>query len=83
MKVIVYTQPGCHSCSQEKEWLAQEHVNFEERNIRENPAWVEEVIALGSQATPTTVIQLDSGEQQVIIGFHAGRLEKYLNPKPQ
>lgn len=78
MKVIVYTQPGWHACTEEKAWLSQQHVEFEERNIRHNVSYIDEVVALGSQATPTTVIEDDDGQQHVVIGFQIRSLKEHL-----
>ncbi|POB12106.1 glutaredoxin family protein [Sulfobacillus sp. hq2] len=78
MEVIVYTQPGCHSCQQEKAWLLHHQIAFEERDIRKNPAWIDEVIALGSDATPTTVIRTQEGTEQIVVGFRTEDLRRYL-----
>ena len=54
-------------------------MDFEDRDIGENRAWVSELIELGSQGTPTTVIEDEGAERQVIIGFDRQRLSKALN----
>lgn len=77
MKVIVYTQPGWQACSEEKAWLSQHHVQFEERNIRDNISYVDEVVALGSESTPTTIIEDESG-QHIIVGFRIRTLKDHL-----
>ncbi|PSR32896.1 MAG: glutaredoxin family protein [Sulfobacillus benefaciens] len=51
---------------------------FEERNIRHNVSWIDDVINLGSQSTPTTVITQDDGSTQVVIGFQRPALEEAL-----
>lgn len=77
--VIVYTQPGCGACHTEKEWLADKGVQYEERDIRQDPKWVEELVGLGSRGTPTTVIEADGRDRQVVIGFDAQKLSGALN----
>lgn len=76
-KVIVYTQPTCAPCHAETAWMREEGVAFEDRNIRENRDWLMELVDLGSQGTPTTVIESD-GLREVIIGFDRVRLRRAL-----
>jgi hypothetical protein len=52
-------------------------VAFEERDIRKNPAWIDELLGLGSRSTPTTVIEQD-GRRDVIIGFDRARLGRLV-----
>lgn len=77
VKIIVYTQSGWHACTEEKAWLSQHHTEFEERNIRDNVSYIDEVIALGSQSTPTTIIENETG-QHVIVGFQIRSLKNHL-----
>ncbi len=78
-QVIVYTQPGCGACQAEKAWLQDKGVAFEERNIRSNAAWLQELVELGSRGTPTTVIGGEGQENQVLIGFDSQKLSRNLN----
>ncbi len=73
-QVIVYTQPGCGPCAAEKEFLAKHGIDFEERDIRENPEYVRELLELGAQATPTTLV----GET-VVMGFDRAKLSELLD----
>ncbi|MDP9309668.1 MAG: hypothetical protein M3R24_02020 [Chloroflexota bacterium] len=47
---------------------------FTNKNIREDPVALQEVIATGSTSTPTTII-----DGQLIIGFDQRRLKELLN----
>jgi glutaredoxin-like protein NrdH len=76
-KVVIYTQEGCGPCTAEKFWLKDNGIEFEERNIRENPAYLDEIVELGASATPATLIEDESGSQ-VILGFDQEKLEKVL-----
>jgi arsenate reductase-like glutaredoxin family protein len=76
-KVTVYSQPHCAPCAAEKAWFHSEHVAFEDRDVSSNPAWLEELLALGSQSTPTTVVEAEDG-RQVVIGFDRPRLRTLL-----
>ena len=72
-KTIVYTQPGCPACHRETTFLTQKGVEFEEKNVREDHAAMQEMVRIGSQATPTTVI-----DGEVIIGFDPKRISANL-----
>jgi glutaredoxin len=60
-KTIVYTKPGCH---RETTFLAQKGVEFEEKNVRQDLDAIQEMVRMGSQATPRTFI-----DGKFIIGF--------------
>jgi glutaredoxin len=60
-KIVVYTQPGCH---RETMFLAQKGVEFEEKNVLEDLDAMQELVRMGSQVTPRTVI-----DGKIIIGF--------------
>lgn len=77
--VIIYTQRTCGPCQEEKMWLTQNGVAFEDRDIRENDAFMNEAIQLGASMTPVTVIESDEGERTVIHGFDKDELKKALS----
>ena len=72
-EVIIYSQPGCASCQGEKEFLSQKGLPFTDRNIRADPAALEELLKLGYRATPVTVI-----DGEVVVGFDRGKIERLL-----
>jgi glutaredoxin len=78
-KVILYTQKTCAPCQEEKIWLTQQGVAFEDRDIRANETYLNEVINLGASATPVTVIEKEQGEQVVVFGFDRDKLKEALN----
>ncbi len=55
------------------EYLSQRGIPFTERNISTDPEALRELINLGSQATPTTLV-----DEQVVIGFDRARLNQLL-----
>ncbi len=73
-EVTVYTQPGCAPCHAVVEFLNQNNVPFEQKDIRSNPQYIQELQQLGASATPTTVIG-----DEVIIGFDKMEIQKKLN----
>lgn len=58
-------------------WLSQHGIAFEERDITQNEGWMDELLALGASATPTTVIEWDE-KREVIVGFDQGKLASLL-----
>jgi glutaredoxin len=72
-KTIVYTQLGCPPCHHETTFLAQKGVEFEEKNVREDLDAMQEMVRMGSQATPRTVI-----DGEIIIGFDLKRISASL-----
>ena len=45
------------------------------KNIREDPAAMQELLKLGFRATPVTII-----DGEAVVGFDQARLEKLLGP---
>jgi glutaredoxin len=56
-----------------KEFLSREGHTFDTKNIEEDDAAYEELMALGARAVPVTVI-----DKQVVIGFDQARLRAAL-----
>ncbi len=56
-----------------KEFLSREGHTFDAKNIEEDDAAYDELMALGARAVPVTVIG-----QQVVIGFDQARLRAAL-----
>ena len=77
LRVIVYHQPGCSACHEEMTWLKQNHISFESRDVLANLDWLDELMELGGQATPVTVIEAEDG-QEVIFGFNQPQLQDLL-----
>ena len=58
-------------------WLSQHGIAFEERDITQNQGWIDELMALGASATPTTVVEWDE-QREVIVGFDQAKLADLL-----
>ncbi|RBW69433.1 glutaredoxin family protein [Bacillus taeanensis] len=76
-KVIIYTQETCGPCHAEKEWLKEHNIDFEERDIRKNAAYMNEAIELGASQTPVTVIE-GNASKEVVMGFNQEKLSSLL-----
>jgi glutaredoxin len=77
-KVVIYTQETCPPCFAEKEWLKANNIDFEERDIRKNENYMQEVIKLGASATPVTVVS-DGDKQDVVMGYKEDELKILLD----
>ncbi|MCL6564851.1 MAG: glutaredoxin family protein [Acidobacteriia bacterium] len=60
-------------CSRVKEFLSQQQIAFEERNVAKDPAALDELEKLGYATTPVTVI-----DGEVVVGFDQPKLKKLL-----
>ncbi|PGY07994.1 glutaredoxin family protein [Bacillus sp. AFS031507] len=67
-KVIIYSQESCPPCHAEKLWLKENGIEFEEKDIRKNDQYLQELIELGASATPVTIIK-DEDSEEFILGF--------------
>ncbi|WP_413299735.1 glutaredoxin family protein [Bacillus sp. 1P10SD] len=75
--VIIYTQETCPPCHAEKLWFKENGIEFEDRDIRKNDQFLNEIIALGAAATPVTIIK-DGDNEEVIMGFDQSKLAELL-----
>jgi glutaredoxin len=72
-QVIVYTSNNCRPCDAAKDWLTRHGVAFEARNVNENQAYMDELRALKTLATPCVVI-----DGQRIRGFDPQKMAELL-----
>ena len=78
-KVIVYSTSWCGFCSAEKDWLEHIGVKFEDKDIEEDTAAREELLAKMNgefRGVPVTDI---NGE--IVLGFDRAKLSKLLDIK--
>lgn len=71
MKITIYTISDCPFCQAEKDYLAQNNLNFEEKNVEQNREFLGEMLELSEKGAvvPFTVIIKDSGEEVKLRGF--------------
>ena len=72
-QVIVYHQPNCSACKAAMQFLAQKGINYVSKDIAVDEQARNELVALGSQATPT--IKVDN---EILIGFNIRKLSAAL-----
>jgi glutaredoxin len=78
--VIIYTQETCPPCHEEKLWLKENGIEFEERDIRKEPKYLSELIDLGASATPLTVYR-DENDETVVFGFDREKFAEFVASK--
>ncbi|WP_066066851.1 glutaredoxin family protein [Neobacillus soli] len=76
-KVIIYSQETCPPCHAEKLWFKENGIEFEERDIRKDDQYLQELIELGAAATPATIIK-DEDSEEIILGFDQAKLAQIL-----
>ena len=74
-KVIIYSQETCAPCQAEKLWFKENGIVFEERDIRKNDQYLQELIELGASSTPVTIIK-DEDDEEYILGFDRAKFSK-------
>jgi len=60
-------------CDQAKEYLSQKGIEFQERNIAQDPSALAHLKKLGYMTTPVIVI-----DGSVIVGFDADKIDQVL-----
>lgn len=70
---IVYSSTNCHYCGQLKQYLNDQGIDYEERNIDTNPEHAQQLESMGLMSVPVTVI----GDMQ-ILGLNPSRIRKAL-----
>ncbi len=70
MSIIIYTKTGCPWCHAALEWLTSKGYTFEERNVTENPSYMEELETVtGQHKCPSLLIDgtwvLDAGVEDI------------------
>jgi glutaredoxin len=61
-------------CGQVKEYLSHKEIQFDDRDITNDPSAILELRKLGFMTTPVTVV-----EDKVIVGFDEPKLDEALN----
>jgi glutaredoxin 3 len=71
MKVVIYTTNDCKFSQEEKEYLKNQNIAFEEKNLETNRDFLTEMLSISNNfaGTPVTEITKDSGEKVILKGF--------------
>ena len=60
-------------CGQVKEYLSQEQIQFDDRDVTKDPSAILKLQELGFMTSPVTVV-----EDKVIVGFDVPKLDEAL-----
>jgi len=78
--VTVYSTPSCGYCKMEKEFLAEKGVDFVEIDVAaDQEAAAQMVEKTGQMGVPVTIVALDNGTEEILVGFDQERLVELLN----
>ena len=55
-RIKVFWQPGCSSCLRTKEFLTKQGIDFESIDVHNDPAGMEELLALGARSVPVVAL---------------------------
>ncbi len=73
-KVVIYSTSTCHFCHMAKEFFTENNVAFEDVNLSENPARINEMVEKsGQRGVPVIFV-----DNEMVIGFDEDRLKELL-----
>ena len=55
-RIKVFWQPGCSSCLRTKEFLTKQGIDFESIDVHNDPAGMDELLALGARSVPVVAL---------------------------
>lgn len=73
-QLIVYSAPGCRDCELVKEFLKENQVTFEVRDLLTNREYQQEVEKFGFMGIPVTAVG-----DQAVKGFNPGELNRLID----
>lgn len=82
-KYTVYSTPVCHYCHLLKDWLTENNIPFEEKDVSADATARQEMVEKSHQlGVPVSIIQMekngDKQREEVLIGFDQMRLNELL-----
>ncbi|MCT4566175.1 MAG: thioredoxin family protein [Maledivibacter sp.] len=72
-KVVIFTSNTCPHCHTAKEYLSQNNIEFEEKNVQTDPQARKELVKKKIMGVPAIFV-----DDEVIIGFDKNRLDELL-----
>ncbi len=72
-KVTLYAMPTCPHCANAKEFFDEKEIEYEYKNVKDDPEARKEFVAKGHTGVPVIVI----GDEEVL-GFDQGKVEQLL-----
>ncbi len=80
MQVIIYSTTTCPYCKMLKDYLTQKSVAFSEKLVDTDETARTEMMAAsnGFLGVPFTIVTLDNGTKENVLGFDKGKLNSLL-----
>lgn len=80
MKITVYTTSDCKYSKDEKDFLKEHNLPYEEKNLETNREFLTEMLAVSNNfaGTPVTKIEKDDGKIEVLKGFTKDEFDQSL-----
>jgi glutaredoxin 3 len=80
MNILVYTTTTCPYCKMLKEYLNEKNVPYEEKRVDQDDAARDQMVQAsgGFMGVPFSVVTLDNGEKENVVGFDKGKLDELL-----
>jgi len=72
-KATLYTSTGCEYCAKIKQFLTEQGVPYEERDILKEPAWLDELAKYGIFGVPALFLG-----DETIVGYRPNRMKAVL-----
>lgn len=80
MQITVYSTTTCPYCKMLKDYLKEKNISYSEKLVDIDDAAREEMMASsgGFLGVPFTIVALDNGNKETILGFDKGKINKTL-----
>lgn len=85
MTIVIYSTTTCPYCKMLKDYLKEKNFTFTEKLVDTDDAAKTEMMASsgGFLGVPFTVISLDNGTKETVLGFDQGKLDSVLGTQPK
>lgn len=75
----VYSTTTCVYCKLLKDWLNRHGITYQEIDLSTNPSLGQEMIQkTGQMGVPVSIITLEGGAEEIVVGFDQERLSSIL-----
>lgn len=80
MQIVIYSTTTCPYCKMLKDYLAGKSITYSEKLVDTDEAAKQEMMASsnGFLGVPFTVITMDDGRKETVLGFDKGKLDSLL-----
>ena len=78
-KITVYSSPTCHFCDMLKDWLKENSIKFDEKDVSSSEEAVKELMNKSHQmGVPVSIIKDKNKKETIIVGFDPEKIKKAL-----